>query len=79
MLLGTCYLSGFQLVQLKRPNPIITLQFIMMVVCLTLIVFVALYNRENPWLSLAFFLVALTNLVVMIRQNRMLPPIKPFE
>ena len=48
----TFYLSGFQHVQLRRPNPITNLQFFMMAFSLLMIVIVALYNRTNPWLSL---------------------------
>jgi hypothetical protein len=74
LLLVTCYLSGYQHVQLKRPNPVTNLQFFVMVFSLLMMVMVTLYNRENPWLSLAFFLIAVGCLGLMIRQNRMLPP-----
>jgi Ca2+/Na+ antiporter len=79
ILLATCWLSGFQLVKLSRPNPVLNLQFMMIVFCLLMTVTVALYNRENRWLSLAFFLIAVGSLSVMIRQHRMLPPGKPLE
>jgi hypothetical protein len=79
LFLITCYLSGFQHVQLRRPNPVVNLQFGMMVFCLLMVLIVALYNRVNPWLSLVFFLISLTNLGVMIRQHRLLPPMKRFE
>jgi fatty acid desaturase len=75
----TFYLSGYQHVQLRRPNPITNLQFFIMVFCLVMIVIVALYNSENPWLSLSFFLVAVAGLGLMVRQHRMLPPMKSFE
>ena len=51
----------------------------MIVFCLLMILVVALYNRINPWLSLGFFAVAAICLGTMIRQHRMLPPMKPFE
>jgi hypothetical protein len=79
LLLVTCWLSGFQLVQLQRANPVKNIQFIMIVFCLLMAVIVTLYNKTNPWLSLLFFLIAAGNLGVMIRQHRMLPPMKPFE
>ncbi len=77
--LVTVYLSGFQHVQLRRPHPITNLQFFMMAFCLAMMLVVALYNRENAWLSLAFFVIALASLGLMIRQHRMLPPMKQFE
>lgn len=79
LFLITCYLSGFQHVQLKRPNPVTNLQFFMMAFSLLMMVVVAFYNRENRWLSLGFFLVAGCSLGLMIRQHRMLPPLRRFE
>jgi hypothetical protein len=79
LLLVTCWLSGFQLVQMKRANPVMNIQFIMIVCSLLLVLIITLYNKTNPWLSLLFFLIAAGNLGVMIRQHRMLPPMKPFE
>lgn len=75
----TFYLSGFQHVQLRRPNSVTNLQFFMMAFSLLMILIVALYNRTNPWLSLAFLIAAVGSLGLMIRQHRMLPPMKPFE
>ena len=60
----------------QSENPVVNLQFGMMVFCLLMVLIVALYNRVNPWLSLVFFLISLTNLGVMIRQHRLLPPMK---
>jgi Ca2+/Na+ antiporter len=79
LLLITCWLSGFQLVQLRRANPVTGIQFVMIVFSLLMMVVVTLYNRTSPWLSLLFLLIAAGNLAVMIRQHRMLPPMKPFE
>jgi hypothetical protein len=79
LLLGTCWLSGYQLVQLRRANPIPTIQFFMVLFSLLMVVLAALYNKVNPWLSLAFFLIAVTNLTVMIRRHRLLPPRKPLQ
>ena len=79
LFLVTIYLSGFQHVQLRRTNPVTNIQFLMIAFCLVMIVIVALYNRANPWLSLAFFITAVISLGVMIRRHRMLPPLKLFE
>lgn len=79
LFLVTIYLSGYQHVQLRRPNSVTNIQFLMMAFCLAMIVIVAFYNRVNPWLSLAFLVTAVTCLGVMIRQHRMLPPTRAFE
>jgi len=75
----TIYLSGFQHVRLRRPNPITNIQFFMIAFALVMIVIVTLYNRVNPWLSLALFVTSVVSLGMMIRQHRMLPPMKIFE
>lgn len=79
LFLITCYLSGFQHVQLKRPNPVTNLQFVMMAFSLLMVVIVAFYNRENRWLSMVFLVTAVGSLGLMIRQHRMLPPSRHFE
>jgi hypothetical protein len=79
VLLIVCYLSGFQHFRLRRPNPVTNLQFFMMASSLLMVLIVTLYNRENPWLSLAFFLMAVGCLGLMIRQLRMMPPMRPIE
>lgn len=40
---------------------------------------VAFYNSLNPWLSVAFFVIAVGSLAFMIRQNRTLPTMRQFE
>lgn len=75
----TVYLSGFQHVQLKRPNPINTLQFWMIAFCLVMMLVVAFANDTSPWLSLGLFLLSAGCLALMIRMHRMLPPMRPFE
>jgi hypothetical protein len=79
LFLITCYLAGYQHVQLRRPNPILNLQFLMIVFSLLMILVGTVYNRTDQWLSLAFFLIAAGGLIIMIRQHRMLPPNKNFE
>jgi Ca2+/Na+ antiporter len=66
-------------VQLQRPNPLVVLQFYMVLFCLLLMLLVAFYNRVNPWLSLGFFVLAVINISVILRQHRMLPPRKRIE
>jgi hypothetical protein len=66
-------------VQLRRPNPVPSIQFVMVVFSLLMMLVVTMYNRTSPWLSLVFFFISAGNLGVMIRQHRMLPPMKPFE
>jgi len=79
LFLITIYISGYQHVQLKRRNPVTNLQFIMIAFALLMILFGALYNRENVWLSLGVFVIAVACLGLMIRQLRTLPPTKRFE
>lgn len=74
LFIATIYLSGYQHVQLYKPNPIKTLQFFVIIFCLVMMLVVAFYNRVNPWLSWAFFIVAVGSLLFMIRQHRYLPP-----
>ena len=74
LLFGTIFLSGHQHVRIAKPNPVRTSQFFMMIFCLILIVVIDLRNRDNPWLSLGFFLVSLGSFAFMIRQRRFLPP-----
>jgi hypothetical protein len=76
---ATFYMSGYQHYQLKRPNPITNLQFVMMVFSLGMIVAVALYNRTSPWLSDAFLLAAIASASFMYRQLRMLPPLQRID
>lgn len=79
LLLATCWLSGIQLSRLKLANPVPSIQFLMILFCMVIAVVVTLYNKVNPWLSEALFVVAVVSLGVMIRQNRMMPPMKPFQ
>ncbi len=75
----TCYLAGYQHVQLRQANPVLNLQFLMIVFSLVMVLVVVFCNRIDPWLSLAFFVISAGGLAVMIRQHRMLPPNKNFE
>jgi hypothetical protein len=79
LLLITCVLSGYQHVQLRRPNPVTYIQFLMIVFAMVMIVVIAIYAHTDAWLSLVFFLIAAGCLGFTIRQNRMLPPNRSFE
>jgi hypothetical protein len=71
-------LSACQHWWLNRENPATNLQFIVMV-CSILMLLVVTLNRTDPWLSLAFFLIAVGSLALSIRQHRKLPPSRAFE
>jgi hypothetical protein len=79
LLLITCWLAGFQLVQLRRANPLTIIQFWMIAFSLLMMAVVSLNNRKSPWLSLVFFLIAVFNISLTIRQHRKLPPMRKFE
>jgi len=79
LFLVTTVLAGFQHSQMNRENPILNIQFGVMSFSIVLMILVTLYNYENPWLALGFFLTAIGSLAITIRQNRMLPPRKRFE
>jgi hypothetical protein len=79
LLFVTFYLLSFQHVQLRRPNPIMNLQFAMMVFTLAMILVTTFYNRESPWLSLTLFVLSVANLFLAYRQFRMLPPLRSIE
>jgi hypothetical protein len=79
LLLIACVLSGYQHVQLRRPNPVTNIQFLMIVFAMAMILVIAIYAHTDAWLSLVFFLIAVGCLGLTIRQNRMLPPNRSFE
>ncbi len=70
----TVYLAIFEHVRLRFDNPVANLQFIMIVVSLVMIILNTMYNRQSPWLSLGFVVIACASLLLMIRQLRRLPP-----
>jgi hypothetical protein len=79
LFLITCVLSSYQHVQLRRPNTVMNIQFLMIAFCIAMIITTALYARTNAWLSLALLLIAVGCLGFILRQHRMLPPNKMFE
>jgi hypothetical protein len=79
LLLITCCLCGYQHTQLGRPNPVMNIQFLMIVFCAVMIMITAIYAHTNAWLSLAFMLIAFGCLGFIVHRHRMLPPNKSFE
>ena len=79
LFLITGWLAGYQMVRLERANPTKTIQLYTVLFCAGMVVAVARYNRVDPWLSLVFFLIAVSTLSYIIRQHRMVPPRKKFE
>jgi L-asparagine transporter-like permease len=79
LLLVTCWISAYQIVNLERPNPVKGVQFWMVLFCLLMVLATTLHNRDNRWLSLGFFLIAIISLSVIYRQQRLLPPRKRIE
>jgi hypothetical protein len=79
LLLITCFLSIYQHLRLRPQNPIANLQFIMVVFALATLLINTLYNREDPRLSVALFVISVASLALMIRQLRMLPPSRSFD
>jgi hypothetical protein len=70
----TFYLCVFEHVKMRRPNPVLNLQFFMMVFALAMVLVVTFHNRKLPYLSIGFFALSLICLGVMYRQLRYLPP-----
>ena len=68
------HLAGEGITELRLPRLPYPTDF-----SLLMVLVITLYNRVNPWLSLGFFLIAAGSLGLMIRQLRMLPPMKRFE
>lgn len=79
LLFITCYLSGFQHVQMKYANPVTNLQFFMVAFTLLAILFIATRSDVSPVMSMVYFVVSALCLGLMIRQHRYLPPRQSFE
>ena len=77
ILLVTCVMSALQHVRLKRENPITNIQFFMMFFTMAMIWIVAVYD-DGVWISLGFFLMSAVCLIVMLREQRKMPPLKLF-
>jgi len=72
-------LSGWQHVRMQRPNPILNMQFGMMILGVVMMLVVTFCNTVTPWISLVFLLIAVAALLIVWRQNRMVPPRRPIE
>ena len=81
LLLLSAIFAGFQHSRLNRENPLTTIQTGIIIFAMGMIVAVVLYTHAypNPWVSLAFFLIAVVTFWVTVRQFRMLPPKRAFE
>jgi hypothetical protein len=74
-------IAGYQHSRLNRENPVTNVQFMVIVFSLLMMVVIVLYSRHHadPWLSLAFFLIAAGTFYLTLRQQRMLPHNKSLE
>jgi TRAP-type uncharacterized transport system fused permease subunit len=81
LFLLSCVMSCYQLSQMNRENPFTTKQFGITIFSMVMVVTIVLFTRSHrdPWVSLAFALVAAGVFWYSIRQFRMLPPKKAFE
>jgi peptidoglycan biosynthesis protein MviN/MurJ (putative lipid II flippase) len=81
LLLLSCILANYQQWRLNRENVFKTLQFAITIFSVTMIIFGLLFTRSHrdPWISVAFFVVAIAILVITMRQFRTLPPNRAFE
>jgi len=79
LLLVSCVMANFQHWRLNRENPFLTLQVGIVLFSLIMVVVVVIYNlgHRDPWMSLVFFLIAVTVFSVTFRQFRTLAPRKP--
>jgi hypothetical protein len=55
------------------------LQFVAMIFSMLMVVVLYNHHHADPWVSLAFFLIAVANLSLIVHQHRMLPPNKALE
>ena len=73
------YLSLFQHVRTREIKPTFNLQFFMAAFSLLMVLVVLFQNYRDPWLSLAFLVLALTCLGVLYSQMKYLPPKKRYD
>jgi hypothetical protein len=69
-------LSAWQHVRIARVNPLTGIQLWMMLFCIVMMLVVNFLDRRNPnpWLTVLFFVIAVTTFLFALRQNRMVPP-----
>lgn len=75
----TCYLSGYQHVQMQYENPIKNIQFFMVAFSLVAIVFIATRTEVSPIESVIYFAVSVICFALIYRRLRFMPPRKPIE
>jgi Ca2+/Na+ antiporter len=79
VILAGFVLSAYQHWRLNPENPVTNSQFVVMVFSILMLLVVTLFNRTDPWLSLALFLIAAASLFLTIRRHRKLPPSKAWQ
>lgn len=69
-------LSAWQHVRIARVNPLVGIQLWLALFCIVMMLVVNLLDRRNPnpWLTVLFFVAAVTTFLFALRQNRMVPP-----
>ncbi len=77
--LVTCYLAGFEHVQLRRENPVMNIQFFTMFFSLGMIFYIVISTDVSPLWSMIYFALAAGSFALMFYYLRRLPPRKPFE
>jgi hypothetical protein len=73
------YISLWEHVKMRRPNPVTNIQFFMMVFAPVMVLVVTFNNRKIPYISLGFFAVSVICLIVIYRQWRYLPPSRQWD
>ncbi len=72
--LAAAAVACWQLVRIPRANPLIGMQFWAVLFCIVMMLLTNFLSHRNPWLSAGFFIVAVATLLLVLRQNRMVPP-----
>jgi NO-binding membrane sensor protein with MHYT domain len=69
-------LSAWQHVRIARMNPFAGIQLWLMLFCIVMMLAVNFLDRRSPdpWLTVLFFVIAVTTFLFALRQNRMVPP-----
>lgn len=74
LFIAAAAVSCWQLVRIPRDNPIVGLQFWAVVFCIVMMLLTIFLGRGDPWFSVGYFAVAVATLLLVLRQNRMVPP-----
>ncbi len=74
LFIAAAAVSCWQMVRIPRDNPITGMQFWVVVFCIVMMLLTIFLGRGDPWYSAGFFAVAVATLLLVLRQNRMVPP-----